>query len=222
MMSLSQELIVDAAHAVCGSTTFAYGEQTIDVNPPYPRISLTDALSDALALDVMSVPVDELRKKAVESEIAEIPVDAGRMWFIDKLFSITVEPRILNPTFIVAHPIEMSPLAKADPEKPRYTSRFELVVAGRELVNGYSELNDPVEQRLRLQQQRVSGEERHPIDEDYLNALEYGMPPAGGLGLGIERLIMLLTDQPSIQDVILFPQMRSRSEYGSTGGDSDT
>jgi lysyl-tRNA synthetase class 2 len=222
MMSLSQELIVDAAHAVFDTTTFLYGDQTIDVNPPYPSMSLTDALSDALALDVMSVPVDELRKKAVESEIPEIPADAGRMWFIDKLFSITVEPRILNPTFIVAHPIEMSPLAKANPEKPQYTSRFELVVAGRELINGYSELNDPVEQRLRLQQQRVSAEERHPIDEDYLNALEYGMPPAGGLGLGIDRLIMLLTDQSSIQDVILFPQMRSRSEDRFTGGDSET
>ena len=133
---------------------------------------------------------------------------------IDKLFSLAVEPTLLHPIFVTNHPLDLSPLARVDRSDPRTAARFELFVAGKEVANAYSELNDPAEQRRRLEDQRRLGDEgeTHPVDDDFLRALEYGMPPAGGLGLGVDRLVMLLTKQPAIQDVILFPHMRPSAD----------
>jgi lysyl-tRNA synthetase class 2 len=159
----------------------------------------------------MTVELDTLRE-AVRRAGGDADEDASRPKLIDELFKETIEPGLVQPTFVLDYPIELSPLAKPRQDDPRLVERFELFVAGRELANAFSELNDPMDQRRRMEAQaalRESGDlEAAGVDEDYLRALEYGMPPTGGLGMGIDRLTMLLTNQPSIRDVILFPTMR--------------
>ncbi|HEV2132533.1 MAG TPA: lysine--tRNA ligase [Longimicrobiaceae bacterium] len=211
VMRLAEELLVFIVESVTGGRSLTSGGQTIDVLPPFARHTMYDALLEIGGVDVPALSDEELRNKASALGVEGVGT-LGRGKLIDELFSELVEPHLLQPTFITDYPREISPLAKPKRGDPELTERFELYVAGRELANAYSELNDPLDQRERLEAQsrlRAAGdEEAQVVDADYIRALEYGMPPTGGLGLGIDRLVMLLTDQPSIRDVILFPTMR--------------
>ena len=211
-MDLVERMVVHVVERVLGGRSFRFGEHDIRVEPPFPRIRLVDALSDALAEDVQSMSDAELRKRAKALSIPELD-GAGRGKLIDKLFGELVEPGLVQPTFVLDHPKELSPLAKAKRGEPRLTERFELYMAGMEIFNAFSELNDPIDQRERFEAQaglRAAGdEEAQTIDEDYIRALEYGMPPTGGVGMGVDRFVMLLTDSSSIRDVILFPILRA-------------
>jgi lysyl-tRNA synthetase class 2 len=187
------------AERVLDRRTFTFGDHEIDVEPPFRRVRLVDALSEALSADVREFPEDELRRRAEDLSIPELE-GAGRGKLIDKLFGELVEPDLIQPTFVLDHPKELSPLAKPKRGEPALTERFELYMASMEIVNAFSELNDPLDQRSRLEAQarlREEGDdEAQQVDEDFLRALEYGMPPTGGAGLGVDRLVMLLTDNP--------------------------
>jgi lysyl-tRNA synthetase class 2 len=212
IMQLTEELLAEVVRSVTGgSTTITYAGQELDFAPPIRRIPLLDALRDIGGVDVRALSDDALSAKAKELGVQDVE-SMGRGKLIDELFGELVEPKLVQPTFITDYPREMSPLAKPKRGEPELTERFELIAAGKEIVNAYSELNDPIDQRERFEAQvrlREQGdEEAQALDEDFLRALEYGMPPTGGFGMGIDRLVMLLTDQPSIRDVILFPTMR--------------
>ncbi len=211
-MDLVERLILHVVDRVIGQRTITYGGEKVAFEPPFPRIRLVDALSEALGADVAELPEAELRRRAESLSIPELE-GAGRGKLIDKLFGELVEPGLVQPTFVLDHPRELSPLAKPRRGAPELTERFELYVARMEIFNAFSELNDPIEQRRRFEAQaelRAAGdEEAQRIDEDFIRALEYGMPPTGGVGMGVDRLVMVLADQPSIRDVILFPVLRS-------------
>ena len=211
LMDFTEEMLSRVAVAATGSTDVVYQGQEISFAPPYRRIPMLDTLTEALDVDVRGLSEADLRERAEELDVAELE-GAGWGRLIDKLFGELVQPNLIQPTFVMDHPKEISPLAKPHREHPNLTERFELFIAGQEICNAFSELNDPLEQRERFEAQArlkdAGDEETHPIDEDYLRALEYGMPPTGGLGMGVDRLTMLLTDQPSIRDVILFPTLR--------------
>jgi lysyl-tRNA synthetase class 2 len=183
----------------------------INFKAPWQRVSMIEAIEKKTGLNVLNCSLDELKSSAKKNgiDIAEIN---SRAKLIDELFSITVEPELIQPTFIVDYPLELSPLAKKHRSKEGIVERFEGYVFGREICNAFSELNDPIDQRKRFEEQvkmkEAGDEEAHQIDEDFIRALEYGMPPTAGLGVGIDRLVMLLTNQPSIRDVIFFPQMK--------------
>jgi lysyl-tRNA synthetase, class II len=211
IMRLTEELLVHVVQSACGGTRVVHAGEALEFAPPYARITMYDALREIGGVDVAAAPEDELRRLARSLGVSDA-VEMGRGKLIDELFGELVEPKLVQPTFITDYPREMSPLAKPKRGNPELTERFELIVAGREILNAYSELNDPFDQRERFEAQarlKAGGdEEAHPVDEDFLRALEYGMPPTGGFGMGIDRLIMLLTDQSSIRDVLLFPTMR--------------
>ncbi len=211
-MDLVERLVLHVVDRVIGRRTITYGEHEIAFEAPFPRIRLLDALSEALSADVNDLADAELRRCAEALSIPELG-GAGRGKLIDKLFGELVEPSLVQPTFVLDHPRELSPLAKPKRGGPGLTERFEMYIAGTEVFNAFSELNDPLEQRERFEAQaelRAAGdEEAQQIDEDFIRALEYGMPPTGGVGMGVDRLTMVLTDQPSIRDVILFPVLRS-------------
>ncbi len=211
VMRLTEELLESVVTEACGSTSVAYRGGTIDFQAPYRRLTMYDALREIGEVDVPGLSDDDLRERVRRLGSGDT-ASMGRGKLIDELFGELVEPKLIQPTFITDYPREMSPLAKPKRGDPDLTERFELIVAGKELLNAYSELNDPFDQRERLEAQtglRASGdEEAHPLDEDFIRALEYGMPPTGGFGMGIDRLTMILTDQASIRDVILFPTMR--------------
>jgi len=211
-MDLVERMVVHIADRVLGRRSFTFQEHDISVEPPFARLRLVDALSEALSADVHDLPDGELRRRAEKLSIPEL-AGAGRGKLIDKLFGELVEPGLIQPTFVLDHPRDLSPLAKAKRGEPALTERFELYIAGMEIFNAFSELNDPLDQRRRFEDQarlRAEGdEEAQQIDEDYIRALEYGMPPTGGVGMGVDRLVMLLTNQSSIRDVILFPILRS-------------
>lgn len=211
LMSFTEEMLPHVAMKALGTLKIAFGEQQIDLTPPWPRIPMLKAMTDA------GVPADALTHKAKAEQWAKengIPIKPGSSFgkVLDEIFSARVEPNLINPTFITDYPVELSPLAKRKPAEPHLVERFELFIAGREIANAFSELNDPMDQRGRFEEQvkaRESGDdESHMMDSDFIRALEYGMPPAAGEGIGIDRLVMLLTNSQSIRDVLLFPHLK--------------
>ncbi len=211
VMSLTEELLRETVQDACGTLTIPHDEELLDFESPFVRHTLLGALQDIGDVDAERMSHDQLRERVQKLGVDDVHT-MGRGKLIDELFGALVEPKLRQPTFIMDYPREMSPLAKPKRGDPELTERFELIVAGREIVNAYSELNDPIDQRERMEAQtRLISEgddEAQPIDEDFIRALEYGMPPTGGFGMGIDRLIMLLANQRSIRDVILFPTMR--------------
>lgn len=215
IMSLTENLVAHIAQEVLGTTTIQYGEEQIDLKPEWKRIHMVDAVKEATGVDFWEeVTVEQAREYAKEHEV-EIKDSMTVGHIINEFFEQKIEETLIQPTFIYGHPVEISPLAKKNPEDPRFTDRFELFIVGREHANAFTELNDPIDQRERfeaqLKEREAGNDEAHLMDEDFVEALEYGMPPTGGLGIGIDRLVMLLTNAPSIRDVLLFPQMRQRS-----------
>ncbi|MCG8468778.1 MAG: lysine--tRNA ligase [Gemmatimonadetes bacterium] len=211
VMELTETMVSDVANAVMGTTRFEWDGRTVDLAAPWKRERWADAFEAATGLDPVAADTEELRAR-VEREGREDADDLSRVQLLDSLFSDLVEDGITDPVFLYDHPIEMSPLAKPKRGNPRFAERFEAVVCGFELANAFSELNDPVDQWTRFarqQQYREAGDhEAMAIDEDYVRALEHGLPPTGGFGMGVDRLVMLLTGQTSIRDVVLFPMLR--------------
>lgn len=214
IMELTENLIAQTVEKLHGTTKIQYQEQELDFTPPWNRITMVESIQQHSNFDPDTLSDDELFSKAVEAGI-ELDGDESKGEIIAELFDAFVEDKLIQPTFIYDYPIEVSPFAKKKPENPDYVERFEFFISGMEVGNAFSELNDPIDQRQRFLEQASNlekgDEEAFMVDEDYLRALEYGMPPTGGLGIGIDRLTMLLTDQYSIRDVILFPQMRPES-----------
>ena len=212
MMELTESMFRTVAQAVLGTTTVNYDGQAIDLSKPFERITMADAVKKYADVDFDAIDYEEAKRLAKANNLKVENWHTGKGHILELFFDGFVEKQLIQPTFIMDHPIEISYLAKKKPDNPEYTERFELFIMGREYGNAYSELNDPVDQRRRFEHQeqmRAAGNaEASPIDEDFLLALEYGMPPTGGLGVGVERLIMLLTGTDSIRDVILFPTMR--------------
>ncbi|ANH83229.1 lysine--tRNA ligase [Niabella ginsenosidivorans] len=215
MMETTEQLLEKAALDVNGTTDAQIGDQTISFKAPYPRVSIYDAIKEHTGFDVSGLTEEGLRDVCAKLGI-HTDKTMGKGKLIDEIFSEKCEHHYIQPTFITDYPVEMSPLTKKHREKEGLVERFELMVNGKEIANAYSELNDPVEQRVRFEEQarllERGDEEAMYIDYDFLRALEYGMPPASGIGFGIDRLVMLLTGQPSIQDVLFFPQMRPEKQ----------
>ena len=212
MMELVQGMLQAAAEAATGGLSIACGEEVLELGGSWKRVSMREAIRDATGIDILeATDIEGLRDAA-----GRAGVDAGEAptWavLVDDLFSDHVEPGLVQPTFVTHHPTDLSPLAKRSPEDPRVVERFELFLAGMEIANAYSELNDPIDQRARFEEQRLQAEagddEAHPMDEDFLTAMEHGMPPTGGLGVGIDRLVRVLADAPNLREVILFPHLR--------------
>jgi lysyl-tRNA synthetase class 2 len=226
VMDMVEQMVSTIATQVNGSTKVMIGDQEIDFAPPWQRVSLREELEKRSGIDLESYDDDALRQKAGELGIdTKVLESRGRL--IDKLLSTFVEPHLIQPTFVLDYPEEMSPLAKTKPDSPGYVERFEAFAFGMEIANSYSELNDPVVQRARFEDQAeiqrlYENEDVDRQDEDFLTAMEYGMPPTGGLGIGIDRLVMLLAGQPSIRDVLLFPQMRTLSSNTSDTNEEES
>ncbi|WP_341785689.1 lysine--tRNA ligase [Ilumatobacter fluminis] len=216
VMAITERLITAAARDALGTSEIEIRGDTVDLADPWPRLSMCGAVSEAVGTTVHpSQPVDDVRALADRHGVSYEPSwGSGRI--IEGLFEKLCEANIVRPTFVTGHPVEISPLARVDRDDPYVTERFELFVDSRELANGYSELNDPVEQRLRFEDEQAAKEagdaERGTVDEDYLRALEYGMPPTGGLGIGMDRVAMLLAGVESIREVVLFPTLRPEQE----------
>ncbi|MFC2072170.1 lysine--tRNA ligase [Chloroflexota bacterium] len=214
VMKMLEEMVSQTSQQVLGTAKVQFGDTTLNLEPPWQRINLREAIMQSSGIDFEKYPdADSLRAEMLRLKMEVDPQkDRGRL--IDELISTFVEPNLMQPTFLLDYPVEMSPLAKRKPDDERLVERFEAFAGGMEIANAFTELNDPIEQRQRFlqqQKQRQSpDEEMETIDEDFLVALEYGMPPTGGLGVGIDRLIMILTNQQSIREVILFPQLREK------------
>lgn len=213
MMNITEEIISTVAKNVLGTTVINYQGTEIDLTPSWKRITMIDAIKEVTGVDFNSIDSDEEAKKAAEGlgiELDETKLSRGEI--INQVFEAKVEDTLIQPTFIYDYPVEVSPLTKRKPSDPRLTERFEVFIGGREYGNAYSELNDPIDQYERFKKQveaREAGDdEANMMDEDFVNALEIGMPPTGGLGIGVDRLVMLLTDSASIRDVLLFPTMK--------------
>ncbi|MDQ7032593.1 MAG: lysine--tRNA ligase [Desulfonauticus sp.] len=212
LMELTEELFSSLAKAICGSMKIPYGEHEIDLTPPWEKLSFYESLEKIGNLSPAEYQ-DYEKAKALVKKLGEKVVEGEKLGKIQaKLFDLLVEPKLIQPHFIYHYPTEISPLSRRNEENPDITDRFELFISGREMANAFSELNDPFDQRQRFLEQvkekEAGDEEAHFMDEDYIRALEYGMPPAGGEGIGIDRLVMLLTNSPSIREVILFPLLR--------------
>jgi lysyl-tRNA synthetase class 2 len=211
LMSLTEELITNIAEKTLGTLKVPYGDDIIDLTPPWPRITMLEALTRK---GVPAEIFDDSEKAGAWAKSNKIVIENGASLgkILDEIFKVKVEPELIQPTFIIDHPVELSPLAKRKADNPALVERFELFVTSREIANAFSELNDPMDQRERFLKQveaKAGGdEEAHSMDEDFVRALEYGMPPAAGEGIGIDRLVMLLTNSQSIRDVILFPQLK--------------
>jgi lysyl-tRNA synthetase class 2 len=215
IMKLTEQLIAHIARDVLGSTKIMYGDQEIDLTPSWRRVSMVDAIKEVVGID-FSVDMSDEEAHRLAKEY-KVPVEAGMTFghIVNQFFEEHVEQTLIQPTFVYGHPVAISPLAKKNADDPRFTDRFELFIVAREHANAFTELNDPIDQRERFEAQLTEREqgndEAHMMDDDFIRALEYGMPPTGGLGIGIDRLVMLLTDSPSIRDVLLFPLMRERT-----------
>ncbi|MEY8351125.1 lysine--tRNA ligase [Bacillus cereus] len=214
IMKLTENMIAHIAKQVLGTTTIQYGEQEINLEPEWTRLHMVDAIKQYSGADFWNpMSVEEARALAKEHSVEiKDTMEVGHI--INEFFEQKVEEELIQPTFIYGHPVEISPLAKKNDEDPRFTDRFELFIVAREHANAFTELNDPIDQKERfeaqLKEREQGNDEAHMMDDDYIEALEYGMPPTGGLGIGIDRLVMLLTNAPSIRDVLLFPAMRHK------------
>jgi len=212
IMELTENLIAHIAEEVLGTTTITYGEHEIDLKPKWRRLHMVDAIKQYVGVDFWKEMSDEEAKQLAKEYGVEIKDSMTYGHIVNEFFEQLVEDKLIQPTFVYGHPVEISPLAKKNEQDPRFTDRFELFIVGREHANAFTELNDPIDQRQRfeaqLKEREQGNDEAHAMDEDFLEALEYGMPPTGGLGIGIDRLVMLLTNSPSIRDVLLFPHMR--------------
>lgn len=223
MMDLTERMFRHLAQTVCGSTTIPYAEAMIDLGKPFERITMTDAVKKYAGVDFDAIEtLEEARAIAKEKNIAfEERHQKGDI--LNLFFEEFVEEKLIQPTFVTDHPVEISPLTKKKPSDPSKVERFELYIYGREMANAYSELNDPIDQRERFAAQEAAfaagDDEANHTDEDFLNALEIGMPPTGGIGYGIDRLVMLLTNSPAIRDVLLFPTMKSLSKPAGEGSE---
>lgn len=215
LMDFTEELFATIANKVLGTLKVPYGDQVIDLTPPWPRIPMLESLRQKGVPDEVMTDREFALKWAWEQKL-EVKKDSSHAKIIDEVFKEFVEQYLVQPTFITDYPVELSPLAKRKPESPELTERFELFIAAREIANAFSELNDPLDQRQRFEKQveakQQGDDEAHAMDEDFVRALEYGMPPAAGEGIGIDRLVMLLTNSQSIRDVILFPQMKPEAQ----------
>ncbi|MDH4317818.1 MAG: lysine--tRNA ligase, partial [Desulfobulbaceae bacterium] len=212
LMDLTEEMISWLAAELTGSMKISYQGQDVDLTPPWKRYTMKEALVKVGGIDQNLLDDDRAVMQLAKDKGIELQPDAGPGKAMTELFELLVEDKLVNPTFVTSYPTEVSPLARRNEEDPSVTDRFELFVTGREIANAFSELNDPIDQNERFEKQiaeRGDDEEiHHELDSDYIRALEYGMPPAAGEGIGIDRLVMLLTDSPSIRDVILFPHLK--------------
>ena len=213
MMDLTENMYRYVAQEVLGTTEVPYGDQIIDLGKPFERLTMVDAVKKYAGVDFDQVVDTEAAKKLADEHHVEYEARHTKGDILSLFFEEFCEEKLVQPTFIMDHPIEISPLTKKKPDKPEYVERFELFITGREMANAYSELNDPIDQRERFKAQEAAlaagDEEANTTDEDFLNALEIGMPPTGGIGYGIDRLVMLLTNSPAIRDVLLFPTMKT-------------
>ena len=213
MMDLTENMFRYLANEVCGTTQITYGEHQIDLGKPFERLTMIDAVKKYAGVDFDEIKDDEEAKKIAKEHHIEFEDRHKKGDILNLFFEEFCEANLIQPTFIMDHPVDISPLTKRKPEKPDYVERFELFINGWEMCNAYSELNDPIDQRERFKLQDAAAaagdEEANHTDEDFLNALEIGMPPTGGIGYGIDRLVMLLTNSPAIRDVLLFPTMKS-------------
>ncbi len=223
MMDLVEEMVERVALDLHGTTKVTVGENVIDFQRPWKRFTMYEAIEHFTGVDISEMTELEMR---VAAEKMGIKTDdtMGRGKLIDEIFGETCEHKLIQPTFITDYPVEMSPLAKKHRSKPGLVERFEAICNGKEMCNAFSELNDPIDQRMRFEEQLELGkrgdEEAMQLDEDFLRAIEYGMPPTAGLGIGIDRLSMIMTNSPSIQDVLFFPQMRPETQQGSSAAAS--
>lgn len=212
MMDLVEGMFRTVAEKVCGSLVIPFGEYEVDLSKPFARLSMLDAVKQYTGVDFRQIKTDEEAKAVAKEHHVEFEDRHKKGDILSLFFEEFVEEHLIQPTFVIDHPVEISPLTKKKPEDPEYTERFELFITQREMANAYSELNDPIDQRKRFEAQEAlkaqGDEEANSIDEDFLNALMIGMPPTGGIGIGIDRMIQLLTNSPAIRDVLLFPTMK--------------
>ena len=213
MMDLTENMFRYVAQEVCGTTVIPYAEETIDLGKPFERLTMVDAVKKYAGVDFDQIPDTAAAKKLADEKGVHYEERHAKGDILNLFFEEFVEEHLIQPVFIMDHPVEISPLTKRKPDKPDYVERFELFIYGREMCNAYSELNDPIDQRERFKAQEAAlaagDEEANTTDEDFMNALEIGMPPTGGIGYGIDRLVMLLTHSPAIRDVLLFPTMKT-------------
>ncbi|MBQ9764727.1 MAG: lysine--tRNA ligase [Lachnospiraceae bacterium] len=213
MMDLTENMFRHVANEVCGTTAVPYGDVVIDLGKPFKRITMIDAVKEYAGVDFDQIKDTEEAKKIADEKGVHYEKRHEKGDILNLFFEEFVEENLVQPTFVMDHPVEISPLTKRKPDKSDYVERFELFITGREMCNAYSELNDPIDQRERFKAQEAAlaagDDEANTTDEDFMNALEIGMPPTGGIGYGIDRLVMLLTNQPAIRDVLLFPTMKS-------------
>ena len=216
MMDLTENMFRYVAQEVCGTTVIPYAEETIDLGKPFERLTMVDAVKKYAGVDFDQIPDTAAAKKLADEKGVHYEERHAKGDILNLFFEEFVEEHLIQPVFIMDHPVEISPLTKRKPDKPDYVERFELFIYGREMCNAYSELNDPIDQRERFKAQEAAlaagDEEANTTDEDFMNALEIGMPPTGGIGYGIDRLVMLLTNSPAIRDVLLFPTMKTLSK----------
>ena len=225
MMDLTENMFRYVAQEVCGTTVILYAEETIDLGKPFERLTMVDAVKKYAGVDFDQIPDTAAAKKLADEKGVHYEERHAKGDILNLFFEEFVEEHLIQPVFIMDHPVEISPLTKRKPDKPDYVERFELFIYGREMCNAYSELNDPIDQRERFKAQEAAlaagDEEANTTDEDFMNALEIGMPPTGGIGYGIDRLVMLLTNSPAIRDVLLFPTMKTLGGVKSENGVKD-
>ncbi len=213
MMELTENMFRYVAQEVCGNTLVPYAEEMIDLGKPFERLTMVDAVKKYAGVDFDQIPDTEAAKKIADEKNVHYEARHAKGDILNLFFEEFVEEHLIQPTFVMDHPVEVSPLTKRKPDKPDYVERFELFIYGREMCNAYSELNDPIDQRERFKAQEAAlaagDEEANTTDEDFMNALEIGMPPTGGIGFGIDRMCMLLTDSAAIRDVLAFPTMKT-------------